>query len=347
MHLSSGLMKPSLGNNGKTRRNSGRNDPCSTGGHPKLSTEKRRLQMNKFRFTLNILAIAIFMFAFASFAQGQATRTWVSGVGDDANPCSRTAPCKTFAGAISKTATGGIIDALDPAGFGGVTITKSIMIDGGPFQAGVLVSGTNAIVINATSTSVVHLRNLNVEGLGTGLDGIRILSAGRVYVQNVQVHGFRGAGGRGLIDARSTGGAVLVENSTFKDNTIGALINPTLVATVGTFKGCSFISNNQHGLQVNNFSFVTVEQCIADVNGQAGFRAEGVTTTATLTILRSRSNGNVSGIQALTGGTVRVGDTQITDNGNQLNTSGGVISSWGNNYVVPAATFNGTPLSFS
>src|SRR5438034_5731072 len=105
-------------------------DPCSTGGHPKLQKEKRRLQMNKFRFTINALAIAIFTFAFASMAQAQATRTWVSGVGDDVNPCSRTAPCKTFAGAISKTAVNGEIDCLDPGGFGAVTISKGLTIDG-------------------------------------------------------------------------------------------------------------------------------------------------------------------------------------------------------------------------
>src|SRR5438477_8904970 len=82
-------------------------------------------------------------------AHAQATRTWVSGVGDHANPCSRTAPCKTFAGAISKTAAGGEIDALDPGGFGAVTITKAIKIDGGGSLAGVLVSGTNGIIVNA------------------------------------------------------------------------------------------------------------------------------------------------------------------------------------------------------
>jgi len=76
--------------------------------------------MNKVRLTINVLAIAIFTFAFASFAQGQATRTWVSGVGDDVNPCSRTAPCKTFAGAISKTFINGEIDCLDEGGFGAV-----------------------------------------------------------------------------------------------------------------------------------------------------------------------------------------------------------------------------------
>src|SRR5438105_15149189 len=98
--------------------------------------------MNKFRFTINALAIAIFTFAFASFTQAQATRTWVSGVGDDVNPCSRTAPCKTFAGAISKTASPGEIDALDPGGYGAVTITKSITIDGAGTLASILASGT-------------------------------------------------------------------------------------------------------------------------------------------------------------------------------------------------------------
>src|SRR6266568_3695702 len=105
--------------------------------------------MNKFRFTFNALAIAIFTFAFASMAQAQATRTWVSGVGDDANPCSRTAPCKTFAGAISKTAAGGEISVLDPGGFGAVTITKSITIDGDGTLAGILASLTNGIIVNA------------------------------------------------------------------------------------------------------------------------------------------------------------------------------------------------------
>src|SRR6202043_1176531 len=98
-------------------------------------------------------------------AQAQATRTWVSGVGDDANPCSRTAPCKTFAGAISKTAAGGEIDALDPGGFGALTITKAITIDGGGGQvASVLVSGTPGITISAGSADRVILRNLAING---------------------------------------------------------------------------------------------------------------------------------------------------------------------------------------
>src|SRR5437870_9877862 len=114
--------------------------------------------------------IAMALLFFTSVAHGQATRTWVSGVGDDANPCSRTAPCKTFAGAISKTAAGGEIDALDPGGFGTVTITKSITIDGGGGQvASVLASGVNGIIVNAGMNDVVILRNLRINGAGLTL----------------------------------------------------------------------------------------------------------------------------------------------------------------------------------
>src|SRR2546427_5716848 len=112
--------------------------------------------MSKLRFAISTIAVVIFTFAFASLAQAQATRTWVCGVGDDVNPCSRTAPCKTFAGAISKTAAGGEIDVLDPGGFGTVTITKSITIDGsGGGFASILASGTNGINVNAATTDVV------------------------------------------------------------------------------------------------------------------------------------------------------------------------------------------------
>src|SRR6058998_146819 len=105
-------------------------------------------------FLLSLLA--------AAPASAQATRTWVSGVGDDVNPCSRTAPCKTFAGAISKTAAFGEINCLDPGGFGAVTITKSIMIRCNYTEGGVLVAGTNGIVVNVTSTDIVYLEGLDI-----------------------------------------------------------------------------------------------------------------------------------------------------------------------------------------
>jgi len=130
------------------------------------------------------------LFLGSSMVSAQATRTWVSGVGDDANPCSRTAPCKTFAGAISKTASGGEIDALDPGGFGGVTITKPITINGTGTNASLLVSGGNGITINAGLGDAVTLRNLSIQGVGTGLIGIRVMSPGNVVIENVRISGF-------------------------------------------------------------------------------------------------------------------------------------------------------------
>src|SRR2546423_10433791 len=145
---------------------------------------------------INVLTILGLLVFGTVMMHAQASRTWVSGVGDDANPCSRTAPCKTFAGAISKTAAGGEIDALDPGGFGAVTITKGITIDGGGGQvASVLVSGTNGIVVQAnSSTDVVILRNLRINGIGSGINGIRFLSGKALIVDKCEIFGFTNNG---------------------------------------------------------------------------------------------------------------------------------------------------------
>src|SRR4029434_1600507 len=157
---------------------------------------------------------AVCAFIGAASAHAQATRTWVSGVGDDANPCSRTAPCKTFAGAISKTFINGEINCLDPGGFGAVTITKSITIDCHEIFASILASGTNGIIINISPNPndplrTVRLRNLNVNGTGasgtigeqTGINGIRILQAAMVYIEDVLVSDFTQ---NGIRDERTT-----------------------------------------------------------------------------------------------------------------------------------------------
>src|SRR5215210_2692153 len=153
---------------------------------------KGELIMNKVRFTLNILAVVIFTLTVSSLAHAQATRTWVSGVGDDVNPCSRTAPCKTFAGAISKTALGGEIDAIDPGGFGAITITKSITIDGQGTMASILAAGTNGVNVNDSgsatpNTAVVAIRNISINGATTGLVGINISAGRTVHVENVAI----------------------------------------------------------------------------------------------------------------------------------------------------------------
>jgi len=170
-------------------------------------------------------AIALIALAIPASASAQATRTWVSGVGDDANPCSRTAPCKTFAGAISKTAAKGEINCLDPGGFGGVTITKSLTIKCHYTEGGVLVSGTNAIVINAAATDKVTLRGLDIFGLGTGLNGIKVLSAARVSLLDNEISEFTGAAVNVNPTTAGTTRVVATRNH-IHDNGIGVLTAP-------------------------------------------------------------------------------------------------------------------------
>src|SRR6476469_385212 len=142
--------------------------------------------------SLAFIATSLVLLVHAAPAHAQASRTWVSGVGDDANPCSRTAPCKTFAGAISKTAVNGEINCLDPGGFGGVTITKSITIDCHEVFASILHSGTNGINIpfdsfaGTDTRKTVNLRNINLQGFDTGLIGLRILGAGTGSFVNIE-----------------------------------------------------------------------------------------------------------------------------------------------------------------
>ncbi len=151
-------------------------------------------------------------------AHAQATRTWVSGVGDDVNPCSRTAPCKTFAGAISKTATAGEINCLDPGGMGTVTITKSMTINCHAIIGSILASGVPGITVNATAAgSKVHIRGLQINGVvgGTavaGTIGVRILAATEVTIEDTVITQFAQ---QGVLDARTGGGTkLMIINST-------------------------------------------------------------------------------------------------------------------------------------
>jgi len=307
--------------------------------------------MNKFRLAINALAIAIFTFAFASMAQAQATRTWVSGVGDDANPCSRTAPCKTFAGAISKTAPAGEINVLDPGGFGAVTITKSITISSEDFEAGVLVSGTNAIVIAAGTSDVVTLRGLDFNGLNTGLNGIRILSAKTVHVERCLIYEFTT---RGLSDERTNSGSLFVSDTIIKNNA-GATVSGAVVAPGGgaqvtaVFDNCRFLNNGNAGLVASANTKVSVNRSVSSNNGNAGFFADGSGGAAILNIKNCVSSNNVQGVTTVTGSTVRVSESFIVDNTtNGVQLAGGTIFGDGSNTVAGNAgnqTFNGTQIT--
>ena len=188
------------------------------------------------------VSAGIVLLATAS-AQAQATRTWVSGVGDDANPCSRTAPCKTFAGAISKTAAAGEISVLDPGGFGALTITKSISVVADGVEGGVLVSGTPAITINAGPNDNISLYGLTIEGTGTGTAGIRILQANNVFVSNTVIRGFQGTGGYGVDIEPSNGPRIYLKDVSINTNTTGIYFHSGAVTTGLVMDNCTVSGN--------------------------------------------------------------------------------------------------------
>ncbi len=299
--------------------------------------------MNKFRFTIKILAIAIFTFAFASLAQAQATRTWVSGVGDDVNPCSRTAPCKTWAGAISKTAPGGEIDALDPGGYGTVTITKAMTLDGGGSLASILASGTNGININAGTSDVIEIRNLSINGGTTGVTGINITAALQVFVEHCVIFEFRSSAsaGRGINDARTTANARLyVLDTEIKNNSVHGIQVGTdagFVSTVSaTLDNCRLLGNTLSGIFAGGGTRLAIRHSTINGNGNVGVQvsqSSGGTTEAA--IASSVLSLNSIGLFAGSGASItRISDVTITNNISAgTSFSGGTIESFGNNNI--------------
>ena len=296
--------------------------------------------MNKFRFTIKVLAIATFMVAFASIAQAQASRTWVSGVGDDANPCSRTAPCKTWAGAISKTAACGEIDALDPGGFGAVTITKSITLDGTGTFASILASLVNGIVINAASTDVVTIRGISINGFCNGINGINILQAKTVNVEDCVI--FRFNTGNGITVNETNDLQLNVRNSVIRDNTLDAINTFTsgganrVTVTLDNVR----LSGSGNGLHARSGSRVTAHNCEFSNNTTNGVFVDAAGSNfATARIWNSdiSSNGG-NGVRAGNAGNVGGSGVEIGQNQIDLNVGNGVLISTGG--VVETFTNN-------
>ncbi len=296
--------------------------------------------MNKFRFTLMALAILAFTLMISSSAQAQATRTWVSGVGDDANPCSRTAPCKTFAGAISKTATDGEIDALDSGGFGAVTITKSITIDGDSNLAGVLAAGTTGILVSvstAGTTSSVQLRNLSINGAGTGVNGVRIINGTTtgitVEIEQCVIFGFRAGNARGISDERTVSGHLYVQDTLVKNNGQSGIVAIGAGPATAVLNNVQSINNGNGGFVLSGAGRIMVcRNCVATKNVGTGFFAD---TTAKMDVIDSLTSLNADGIQSNGAGTeIRAARTTITRNtANGLNLAGGTVLSYGNNEI--------------
>ena len=286
--------------------------------------------MSKIRSILNIVGVMMFIFVVTSLAQAQATRTWVSGVGDDANPCSRTAPCKTFAGAISKTAAAGEISVLDPAGFGAINITKSITINGEGTLGGILASLVNGVIVNANaSTDVVYLKNLSINGAGNGLNGIRYLSAKALHVVDCQIYGFNSANagaGHGIDMSLTTTGRLFVSNTGIRN----CLVAGIRATTTSGFAIVSIDNVQANGLAtgviVGDRAFVNIRNSSISqgTTGVSIGSVGGSSATIANSILSNNSTAiSCSGTLQISGSVVANNTTGVATSGSPTLRSGG------------------------
>jgi hypothetical protein len=290
------------------------------------------------------ILLITFALALPLLVSAQATRTWVSGVGDDVNPCSRTAPCKTFAGAISKTATNGEINCLDPAGYGTINITKSITIDCEDTQGSILASGVTGVIVNITNAAdakkAVKIRGISINGAGSTINasGVRILAANYVSIEDGVIDGFQTHG----ISIETTSGTpkVVVDRMSIR-SVVGNGINTFITGgTVNLSVSSSRISSTATGVNLSSNTKAVIKDSVLASNstGALAFQSD-------LTLMGCSVSGNTTGVTSLTGGVVRIIGNTITSNGTGLSSSGGSILS-GSTNLIDGNTTNGGPTGF-
>jgi hypothetical protein len=293
--------------------------------------------MNNFGQTMKVFVVVCLTLICASLAQAQATRTWVSGVGDDANPCSRTAPCKTFAGSISKTAAGGEISVLDPGGFGAVTITKSMTIDGAGTNASILASGTNGVIVNDTSSAaIVTLRNLTINGAGTGLNGVRFLQGKQLTLQNIEIFGFTGNGIDAPLNTVASGGSFLFLSKVNIRDLKGAGSIGIRLSSPGAFFAGQMdevrLERLPTGIQCGTNTTCMIRNSVALFSGTAVEMVSG--SSAVGTIENSLLNNNFNALSAGTTTSTFISNVNMLQNNTAIVNGGGTVTSSGNNRIL-------------
>jgi hypothetical protein len=297
--------------------------------------------MRRSLFCFVFFAVAMCFVALTSAAQAQATRTWVSGLGDDANPCSRTAPCKTFPGAYSRTAVGGEIDVIDPGGFGTITIGHAITLDGGGGQvASILASSTVGVTVNAGANDFITLRNLRINGIVQssfpGTTGIKWNSGGTLNIENTVIQGFSGI----CVDFEpTTRGFLHIENSYIQDCAGGGVVS---AATSGinlvSIDHTAILNNGVFGVKSFTNSKVQVANCMIAGTGATLGSGDGVVANSGGLVVESTTitGGGGNGVHATAGGIVWISNATVTNNVGQGLTfdGGGTIQSFVNNKIA-------------
>ena len=284
--------------------------------------------------SLYFLVCAVLLGGFSTGAFAQATRTWVSGVGDDANPCSRTAPCKTFAGAISKTATNGEISVLDPGGFGVVTITKGITINGTGTLAGILSAGSpSAVTVNdATNTGTIILRDISMNGASTGTSGVRYLAGKTVMIDHCWIYGLTTHGVD--VNLTNSGNLKMINGSVIENvGQDGIHITTTAGIAVAVVDNASIMNCGQDGVEAVSNVRGELTRSNVSIMGANGVLLSGSNTQFNLDD-DLIAHCTTTGLKSAAGDAIRVSDSIIANNNTGLNPNGGTIDSFQGNSLI-------------
>jgi hypothetical protein len=299
----------------------------------------KEIPMKTIKFALgSILFVAIF----ASASMAQLQRTFVSGFGNDSNPCNHAAPCRTFTQAISQTNAGGEVYAVDSAGYGAFTITKAISIVAPQgVTAGITVFSGDGITINAGASETVILRGLTINNQGSTGNGIVVNTVGTIHIEGCVINGFSSLTFSSGINFLA-GANLEVKDSIFRGNSFGIYVHPASGTAQAAIDNARLEENVNDGLFAREGSTVTVRNSLASGNGGIGFGAASINTAVNveLDIENCGASNNQIGVfteSTSTGiATVRVSNSTVTHNGAGLDNSTGapaVLLSRGNNTV--------------
>jgi hypothetical protein len=287
-------------------------------------------------------------------AQAQ-SRVFVAALGSDANPCTFSAPCRSFQKAHDTVTAGGEIDVLDPAGYGALTITKPISIQGHGY-AGLAVPSGDGITINAGSADKISLRGLLLDGIGTGASGIAFSNGASLDIQDCVIRNFAVDGINFQPGASS---ALLISGAHIAANLITGInvVPPPSGTLTGAIERVVSKGNGSNGAGSGFRLFATsgtattvftIAESVMSNNANNGIGVFGGGGPSTVTVWHSAiSNNNANGLLA-SGNTavIRVTRSMITGNDTGLSTqNSGSIVSFGDNSLAGNTTSDGAPTS--
>jgi hypothetical protein len=295
------------------------------------------------KVTLQLLtAMTVAFWLDAAPAQAQATRTYVSGVGKDSNPCTAAAPCQTLQKALGQTLAGGQIYALDSANYGYVTIDKAVSIISGRGVTGILASSSvTGITISAGANDIITLQGLDIDGAGSGASGVQFNSGASLNIQNSAIRGFTSG-----INFQPNGSSALsVANTLISNNSTGITFQNSATST-GILNEVQLVNNGTAivalGTSSTGPATMTIQNGMVANNSTVGILSGGFSTVR---VANSTVANNGVGLQAQTSsGLLQVSGTTVTGNGTGwLAANGGQVISTSNNSIGGNTTGNTAP----